>query len=86
MKDEFEDVGKEFNLLCFSGLVLCLVSALMYYMQAKPNFFELMRPYVFLSNLLFLSWFITLQYYRFKASGKACSADGHESRVNFLKD
>jgi len=35
----------------------------------------MMRPYVLLINLLTLVWFIALQYFRFKDTGKACSGD-----------
>ena len=37
--------------------------------------FELMRPYVIVSNLLCLGWFVSLQYFRFKDTGRACSGD-----------
>ena len=47
----------------------------MYYLQSKEGMFEMMRPYVIITNLLTLSWFITLQYYRFKPTGRACSGD-----------
>uniref|UniRef100_A0A7S3ISB2 Uncharacterized protein n=1 Tax=Strombidium inclinatum TaxID=197538 RepID=A0A7S3ISB2_9SPIT len=70
-----EDVTKQFYLLANAGLVMLLVSVLMYYLQGKENMFELMRPYVIITNLLTLVWFITLQYYRFKKTGRACSGD-----------
>ena len=47
----------------------------MLYLQSKEGMFEMMRPYVIVSNLLTLAWFITLQYYRFKSTGRACSGD-----------
>ena len=34
-----------------------------------------MRPYVIITNLMTLAWFIAIQYYRFKDTGKACSGD-----------
>ena len=37
--------------------------------------FDMMRPYVLLVNLATLVWFIAMQYYRFKDTGKACSGD-----------
>ena len=37
--------------------------------------FEMMRPYVIITNLVTLAWFIALQYYRFRAPGKACSGE-----------
>uniref|UniRef100_A0A7S3CHJ0 Uncharacterized protein n=1 Tax=Strombidium rassoulzadegani TaxID=1082188 RepID=A0A7S3CHJ0_9SPIT len=47
----------------------------MYYLQSKPEMFDLMRPYVIITNLLTLVWFISLQYYRFKDTGKACAGE-----------
>ena len=44
-------------------------------MQSKEDMFEMMRPYVILTNLTTLTWFFILQYYRFKDTGKACSGD-----------
>ena len=69
------DVTKEFYLMANCGLILLLVSVLMYYLQGKEDMFELMRPYVIITNLLTLAWFITLQYYRLKDTGRACSGD-----------
>ena len=37
--------------------------------------FDLMRPYVIIINLLTLVWFIAIQYYRFKDTGKACAGE-----------
>ena len=47
--------------------------------------FEMMRPYVILTNLATLVWFITMQYYRFKDTGRACSGDflGATKPANF---
>ena len=70
-----EDVTKQFYLLSNCGVILLLVSVLMLYLQGKEGMFEMMRPYVIISNLLTLTWFITLQYYRFKSTGRACSGD-----------
>ena len=47
----------------------------MYYLQGKEGMFEIMRPYVIFTNLATLAWFIILQYYRFKPSGRSCSGD-----------
>ena len=68
-------VSKEFWLLANTGIVVCLVSAFLYFMQSRKGMFEIMRPYVILGNLITLAWFILLQYYRFKPSGRACSGD-----------
>ena len=37
--------------------------------------FESMRFWVILTNLSSLTWFVLIQYYRFKDSGRACSGD-----------
>ena len=37
--------------------------------------FNLMRPYVIVINLITLTWFIILQYYRFKDTGRACAGE-----------
>ena len=34
-----------------------------------------MRPYVIINNLVTIVWFIALQYYRFKDTGRACSGE-----------
>ena len=34
-----------------------------------------MRKIVLLVDLLFVAWFVALQVYRFKESGRACSGD-----------
>ena len=68
-------VSKEFWLLANCGIVVTLVGAFLYWMQSRRNMFDVMRPYVILSNLITLAWFVLLQYYRFKPSGRACSGD-----------
>lgn len=73
--DGTEDITKQFYLLSNGGLVLLLVSVLMFYLQGKEDMFDLMRPYVIVTNMLTLSWFITLQYFRFKETGRSCSGD-----------
>ena len=47
----------------------------MYYLQGKPDMFDMMRPYVIIINLITLIWFVALQYFRFKQTGRACSGD-----------
>ena len=37
--------------------------------------FNAMRPYVIITNLLTLGWFMILQYFRFKSTGQACSGE-----------
>ena len=80
-----EDVTYQFSILAMVGLGCLLVSALMYYMQAKEDMFDQMRPYVILVNLATFVWFVCLQYYRFKDTGKACSGDylGPKLPANF---
>ena len=56
-------------------MTLLLISALMYYLQGKEDMYSMMRPYVILTNMATLAWFIALQYYRFKDTGRACSGD-----------
>ena len=73
--EDTDDVTKQFYLINNAGLVLLLVSVLMYYLQGKEDMFDLMRPYVIITNLLTLGWFITLQFFRFKDTGRACSGD-----------
>ena len=34
-----------------------------------------MRPYVIINNLVMLIWFICLQYFRFKDTGRACAGE-----------
>ena len=45
----------------------------------------MMRPYVILTNLVTFAWFVALQYYRFKDTGRACAGDflGTELPANF---
>ena len=73
--DSATNVGKEFLLLAQAGIVLMLVSALLYYLQSKEGMFDGMRPYVICANLVTLSWFVLLQVYRFRDTGRACSGD-----------
>ena len=73
--EDTDDVTKQFYLINNAGLVLLLVSVLMYYLQGKEDMFDLMRPYVIITNLLTLGWFITLQFFRFKDTGRSCSGD-----------
>ena len=56
-------------------MVTLLISVLMYYLQGKEDMYEIMRPYVILTNLVTLMWFAALQYFRFKPTGRACSGD-----------
>ena len=37
--------------------------------------YDATRPFVLLIHLLSLIWFIAIQYYRFKQTGRACSGD-----------
>jgi hypothetical protein len=47
----------------------------MYYLQGREGMFEVMRPYVIITNLATLTWFIAILYFRFKPSGRSCSGD-----------
>ena len=70
-----EDVTHQFYLLSVAGMVLLLIGALMYYLQGKEDMFDMMRPYVILTNFVTFGWFVALQYFRFKDTGRACSGD-----------
>ena len=80
-----EDVTRQFYLLSVAGMMLLLISSLMFYMQGKEDMYEIMRPYVMLVNLCTFAWFVTLQYFRFKDTGRACSGDflGPKPPANF---
>ena len=56
-------------------MTLLMISALMYKLQGMKGMQDLMRPYVWIINLLTLIWFISLQYFRFKDTGRACCGD-----------
>ena len=56
-------------------MVLLLIGALMYYLQGKEDMYDIMRPYVILTNFTTFGWFVSLQYFRFKDTGRACSGD-----------
>lgn len=62
-------------MLSCAGVVLLAVSALLYHIQRSSRMFDLMRPYIIITNLMSLIWFVALQYYRFKDTGRACSGD-----------
>lgn len=66
---------RQFYLLSNGGLIILLISFLMYYLQGKEGMFDTMRPYVIIVNLITLTWFIAVQFYRFKQTGRACSGD-----------
>ena len=70
-----DNVTRQFNLLGTGGLILLTLSALVYSLQTKPGMHSTMRPYVMGINLITLTWFIALHYFRFKQSGRACSGD-----------
>ena len=79
-EDDFSNVAKLFYLESAAGLVLALVSVLLYHMQSKSmQMYDVMRPYVIFSNLIFLIWFIAVQVTRFGQNGEACSKNiqGH---------
>ena len=37
--------------------------------------YDILRPYLIVVNLAYFAWFIILQFYRFKPTGRACSGD-----------
>ena len=70
-----EDVTIQFYWLSLAGLSLLLLQSVMYYVQSREEMFDTMRLWVILTNLSTLTWFVMIQYYRFKDSGRACSGD-----------
>ena len=70
-----EDVTIQFYWLSLAGLSLLLLQAVMYYVQSREEMFDTMRLWVILTNVSTLTWFIAIQYFRFKDSGRACSGD-----------
>ena len=56
-------------------MTLMLVGVLLYYIQSKEGLFDILRPYVIIYNIAFIAWFICLQVFRFKETGRACSGD-----------
>ena len=59
-RENADDITNQFYLLSNAGLVIHLLLAMVYYLQGRDGMFELMRPYVILSNLLTLGWFVSL--------------------------
>lgn len=57
------------------GVTMLLLQVLVYSVQSKNDMYDSTRPFVLLVHLVSLIWFITLQYYRFKQTGRACSGD-----------
>ena len=51
------------------------MGATLYHVQKNPRMFDMMRPYIIITNLMTLIWFMCLQYYRFKDTGRACAGD-----------
>ena len=70
-----EDVTNQFYWLSLAGLSLLLLQATVYYVQSREDMFDATRPWVMLVNFISFIWFIALQYFRFKDSGRACSGD-----------
>ena len=75
MYAQSEDVTEQFYNLSLAGVALLLLSSLFYYLQGKEEMFNVMRFFVILTNLATFAWFIALQYYRFKETGRTCSGD-----------
>ena len=70
-----EDVTRQWYLLSCAGITLLVVSALLYHLQRNGEMFDLLRPYVIIVNLTTLIWFVSLQFYRFKDTGRACAGE-----------
>lgn len=56
-------------------MCLLLLQATVYYVQSREEMFEQAKPWVIIINMVSLVWFICLQYFRFKDTGRACSGD-----------
>ena len=69
------DVTNQFYWLSVIGIAVLLTQVIIYYIQSREEMFDKMRPWVILINLIGIAWFIALQYYRFKDTGRACSGD-----------
>ena len=69
------DVSRQFYMMSYFGLVILVFSALIYHLQSKEGMFEAMRPFVIFVSLIQFIWFLFLQYYRYKETGRACSGD-----------
>ena len=74
-RDDAEDVTNQFYWLSMIGMCILLVQALVYYIQTREEMFIVTMPWTILVNIISLIWFICLQYFRFKDSGRACSGD-----------
>ena len=70
-----ENVTDQFYKISCAGAALLTISSAMFHLQSKSHMFDMMRPFVIVTNLTTLVWFISLQYYRFKDTGRACSGD-----------
>ena len=73
--DNYEDVSRQFHMMSYGGMVFLVLSAILYHLQAQEDMFATMRPFVLLVNILTFIWFLFLQYFRFKDTGRACSGD-----------
>ena len=56
-------------------MFILVLQAIIYYLQAREDQFDKLRPAVIIINLVSLVWFYFIQYYRFKDTGRACSGD-----------
>ena len=56
-------------------MVILLLQSIVYYSQARDEMYYTMRPMVIFINLISFVWFISIQYFRFKETGRACSGD-----------
>ena len=69
------DVTNQFYWLSLIGMVILLLQSIVYYSQARDEMYYTMRPMVIFINLISFVWFISIQYFRFKETGRACSGD-----------
>ena len=52
-----------------------LISVVLYQLQRSSKLYTTLRPFVIFNNILTLIWFLALQYYRFKDTGRACAGE-----------
>ena len=72
---ETVDVTSEFYWLSVAGMLIMIASALVYYLQSMEDMYAYMRPWTIIANVLFLAWFVSLQVFRLRETGRACSGD-----------
>ena len=55
-----ENVTNQFYKISCGGAALLVISSAMFHLQSKPSMFDMMRPFVIVTNLTTLVWFFSL--------------------------